>query len=148
MLEKKKKKHEARFKQKTTEEEENNRLGISYAGLGKLRRRGLLPVGVGVARTPVSAEVSVGWWRSAIPSTSLLRAPSAVWISSPIELLHGRGTATQGSLGTTATTDAAAEDGEKEKPTKPGGDADNEVFVVLDPRGDFFAGAGAFASAL
>ena len=66
-------------------------------------------------------------------------------------LLHNGGRAGLVSAGLTRAAAAAgdaAEDGDEEEAAYAGTDADDEVFVVVDPAADFFGGRGAFALAL
>ena len=71
------------------------------------------------------------------------------WTASP-SLLHGRRhrLSASWSPGLTTAADDAAEDREEEETAYAGCDADDEVFVVVDPATDFFGCGGAFALAL
>lgn len=71
--------------------------------------------------------------------------PSTLWWwygSATPSLLHGRwsGLVTAWLAGAAAAAGDAAKDGDEEETAYAGADADDEVFVVVDPAADFFGG--------
>lgn len=109
--------------------------------LRRYRRRRVLPTALWSTGRPMPTLAS-------IPRSSGIIPPSAVrGRSADPSLLHRRAAGAD-PFGSSAASDAAAQDRQEEEAADATADANDDVSVTLDPRADFFGSRGTSALAL
>lgn len=95
---------------------------------------------------PILIATPVSWLRAPL----LVRIPAALgrWRARPALLHWRRARIDLDSLGSSAAPDAAAKNCQEKETANASGNPNDKIFVVVDPRTDFFACRRTFTLAL